>query len=108
MLSTKYAKLRGDLIVAMEAGKRAEAEAGPDRGTCNFDSPVVVLRGFQNKRVLKVMEDSGIYAFKVGTSTYEMSPHTQCQGIPRTKNAEAIRDKLKELGYESYVRYMMD
>lgn len=107
-LKGKYAKLRDDLIAALESGRAAEAATPNDGGTCNFDSPTIDLPRWQAEKIKQAAEEAGTHCYKWFGSTWVFSPRTRAQGFARTRNAVAIKDKLCEFGYESYMYYAMD
>lgn len=92
-------------VAKKEAEKYANIE---DNGTCNFDSPMVLLKGAKIKTLKEMFEEEyGVYAHYTGS--YIIGHKIMCgQGWRRTKMAEAFAAKLRELGWDAYVNYVMD
>ena len=107
-LTGKYAKLRDDLIAALAAGRSAEEKTPNDGGTCNFDSPTIDLPRWQSEKIKQAAQAAGTHCYKWFGSTWVFSPRTRAQGYARTRNAEAAKNKLCELGYQAYMYYAMD
>lgn len=111
-LTGKYAKLRDDLAEALLKGEIAEMVFGDDVGTCNFDSPTLLLPRWNTKLVEQAAMEAGTRCWKWtgswGGGRFVISPHTHSQGYPRTRNAEAVSHYLKEAGYQAGMYYMMD
>ena len=99
-LTGKYKKLRDDLIIAVEAGKKADY--GEDGGTCNFDSPSLLLPRWQEKKVQQAAKEAGISCFKwelYGGARYVFSTPTRAQGNRNCRVSEAMCKALETLGY---------
>ena len=114
-LKGKYAKLRDDIRKALILGEIAEAAdyaKGGDGGTCNFDSATLYLPRWKQALVEQAAKEAGAHCWKLGYGFWKgfflISPNTHSQGYPRTKNAEAMHDHFKSLGYTASVYYMMD
>jgi len=106
-ITGKYLKLKDDLETAQLIGREAENEYLAchyfrDGGTCNFDAPYVLIPR-ANKRV---MDKLGAYEWY--KSRFVLPVDTRCQGYGRTKNAEAMCEALKDMGYECGMYYQMD
>ena len=100
MKKEEYAKLT-------EALERAEQEAlkyadYDDGGTCNFDSPMVVLEGTSETKLEALYGEHYPKCYVIGSRLM------RGQGYRRTKMAEAFSQSLNESGFTSYVRYVMD
>ena len=113
-LKGKYAKLRDDIRKALILGEIAEAAdyaKGGDGGTCNFDSATLYLPRWKQALVEQAAKEAGTRCWKWtgwGGGRYVISPHTRCQGSPRTANAEAMCDHFNAVGYTGSVYYQMD
>lgn len=97
-LTGKYAKLRDDLIKAVEAGKKADY--GEDGGTCNFDSPSLLLPRWQEKKIKQAAKEAGIGCFKWYGARYVFSTPTRAQGNRNCRVSEAMCKALTELNYD--------
>lgn len=105
-LTGKYKKLRDDLIIAVEAGKKADY--GEDGGTCNFDSPSLLLPRWQEKKVKQAAKEAGIGCFKwelFGGARYVFSTPTIAQGNRNCRVSEAMCKALTDLGYPNVLEY---
>lgn len=110
-LTGKYAQLRDDLKKGLEAAKIA-VEANPeDGGTCNFDSPMLLLPRWKESLVQQAAAEAGTHCFAhkmFSEKMYVFSARAGGQGNSRTRAAEAMCDSLKKAGYEAYMYYQMD
>lgn len=82
-----------------------------DYGTCNFDTPQLFLTGWSAEDVRLAFDQTGMrYEVQsVGNRLcVDIYGCASGQASRRTKMAEAIRDSLKEAGYDAYVYYQMD
>ena len=100
VITGKYAKLRADLEIAKAVGREAEdrymiENNYNDGGTCNFDSPTILLPRWNKKKV------ESLGAFEWYKSRFVFSPNSRCQGYGRTVNAEAMSKALTEMGYSA-------
>ena len=111
-LKGKYAKLRDDLKIALAAGEAVENTFNFDGGTCNFDSPTLLLPRWKRELVEQAVREAGTRCFKSSSGwwngAFVISPRTHSQGYPRTKNAEEVYKILKAAGYDASVYYQMD
>ena len=111
-LTGKYAKLRNDLKIALLAGKSAERANPEDGGTCNFDSPTLILPRWRKALVKQAAKEAGSNCFEwksFGVSgEFVFSTLTGGQGNARTRNAEAVKNMLKTMGYDASMYYQMD
>ena len=98
--------LRFALLVAkVKAFDLIETE---DNGTCNFDSPTLVLpKEWSDKDIKEAFSGTGLQYYREGR-TIEIYNATNGQGFRRTIMAEAFRDSLIASGYVSHVYYQMD
>ena len=82
-----------------------------DGGTCNFDTPQLILTGWRESEIKEAFDAAGLrcYIQKSGKSyVVDVIGCTNGQGDLRTEMAEAARESLKADGYEAYVYYQMD
>lgn len=111
-LTGKYAKLRDDLKIAILAGKFAEQANPEDGGTCNFDSPTLILPRWRKALVKQAAEEAGTSCFEwksFGISgEFVFTPHARGQGNARTRNARAVMNMLKTMGYDASMYYYID
>lgn len=93
---------------AIAAIIKGEEYEGNDGGSCNLDTPLVVVpRGIKTRNV-KDSNGRELLGCSYGSGLYSVRVPLWGQGYQRTAMAEAARDRLVELGYTSYVRYIMD
>lgn len=107
-LKGRYAKLRDDLIKAIEAGKAADN--GEDGGTCNFDAPSIGGRWVISK-VRQAAKEAGTSVFRwklCGGSRYVFGVPTGGQGNRRCRVSEAMCEALKTAGYDVIEYSSMD
>ena len=108
-LKGKYAKLRDDLIVALNAAK--EADTGDDGGTCNHDAPSIKLPRWIESKVIQAAEEAGTSCFKwelYGGARYVFNPKSSGQANRRCRASEAMEKALQEAGYECVMYCQMD
>jgi len=107
MSNVRILSLRYALELAHgEAQKLKDLAAG---GTCNFDTPTLILASeWTDADVNKAFRSSGLRPYKVAKNVYHVLGAVEGQGFRRTAMAEAFRDCLVELGYNSHVYYQMD
>ena len=107
MSNVRILSLRYALELAKaEAMKLQNIEDG---GTCNFDTPMIVLPSeWRDADVNKAFMSTGLRPYKVEKNVYHVFDACHGQGSRRTAMAEAFRDCMRELGYTSYVYYQMD
>lgn len=104
-LSGKYAKLRDDLRVALQAGRDAEALNPEDGGTCNLDAVAVRLPRWHSAKVKHAAKEAGTSCFEWylwGTVSFVFTPDTTAQGNARIRNAESMKVALKAMGYDAF------
>lgn len=106
----KYAKLTEALIDALEYGAEVEKCNPEGGGTCNFDSLCLTLPHWCGKKIEQAARDAGSRAFKWNFCGVHwiFRPYTHGQGNARTRNAEAVADRMRDLGYDAGVYYAMD
>ena len=110
-LKGRYAKLRDDLRKALAAGKAAETENPEDGGTCNFDSASISLPRWRSSLVEQAAAEAGTGCFTwslFGGSRFVFSPDTRSQGNARSRNAEAMTEALRSMGYDAMDYSQMD
>lgn len=109
-LKGKYAKLRDDISKAITKAKAAITLNPEDGGTCNFDAPTVCLKGWNREKVKQAALEAGTDAYPWGMwgrIEFVFSVNAG-HGNARTRYAEAMRDSLKEAGYDAGMYYAMD
>lgn len=106
MEQDKYKRLTEDMKYALNEGKKA-VEGMEDRGTCNFDSPTLFLKGFDEGKAIAAIEAAGSGAWRY-RGEYIISPCISAQGEPRTVKAEKIASVLRLKGYDAGMYYQMD
>lgn len=110
-LNSKYQALVNDLKQANQVA--IEADPKDDGGTCNFDSPVIHLRGVRKATIQEIEKLSGIkltdfHSRFFGAGSYWIGVTTYGQANQRTVMAEAAYKFLKDKGYEVSIYYQMD
>lgn len=108
-LSGKYAKLREAFEKAYVAA--ASHQNDYDGGTCNFDRMWLHLQSHEEMRVVAAAKQAGLRAFKgnfLHKKVYFVEPPFGGQGYRRTKQAEAMCEAMKSLGYTAGMFYQMD
>jgi hypothetical protein len=100
-------KLIEDCRNAKVAGLLAVRDV-QDNGTCNLDSPYVVVKPF-GKKDEEALKQAGIHAYKSSRGYVVLG----LGGFVGQANrnmlfAEAIAKHLSDCGYEAGVQYMMD
>ncbi len=99
-------KLIEDCRNAKVAGLLAVRDT-QDGGTCNLDSPYVVVKPF-GKKDEEALKAAGVNAYKSTRGYVVLSLGFVGQANRNMLFAEAIADHLKGCGYEAGVQYMMD
>lgn len=110
-LKGKYAKLRDDISKAIKKARAAIAVDPEDGGTCNFDAPTLYLKGWNREKVQQAALEAGTDADPWGMwgrIEFVLSCGNVGQGNARTRYAEAMRDSLKNDGYDAGMYYAMD
>ena len=109
MKQTQTQKLINAIIEANKAAiAKGEEYKNNDGGSCNLDMPMVLVpRGIRTNNV-KDEQGNRLLGCGYGGGYYSVYVELWGQGYQRTAMAESASDKLRELGYHSYVRYVMD
>lgn len=108
-LTGAYAKLRDDLRAVVEVAKKKDH--GEDGGTCNFDSPAIVMRGWRESMVKQAAKEAGITVFKwnpYSNTCWVFGVPGGGQANRRSRKAEAMTDALIDLGYDAIMYSSMD
>ena len=107
MKAERILALRCALLIAYsEALKLKDVDDG---GTCNFDTPTLKLTSeWKEADVNEAFKLTGLRPYKVDEDYYHVLGAVEGQGFRRTAMAQAFRDCLVELGYNSHVYYQMD
>lgn len=104
-----YKKLEQDLIKAKEAS--IQAGTGDDGGSANMDSVFLILPRAREKKVLEAIKNAGLFCRErihwVG-SGYLIPPCGCGQGNSRNRAMEAMKQSLKDSGYEVLGFYKVD
>lgn len=109
-LSGKYAKLSEDLAAAAAYGLEVAA-GSDDGGTCNMDAAGLVLSGWIEAKVEQAAKAAGVGCFVWrlwGSKSYVFPIPCGYQGNARSAAAEAMKNMLRDLGYETTMYYQMD
>lgn len=108
-LAGQYLKLVDDLKKAAEAARPlADTEDG---GTCNFDGLELELSRWNEDKTLAAIKAAGLSGHKTSvfrTPVYVIIPPSGSKGNARTRQAEKMRDIMRDLGYNASVWYRMD
>ena len=103
----KILALRCALLIAKHESEKFKNR--DDGGTCNFDTPYIVLKGWKDGEVFQAFNLTGMQPRKDCNGVFEIVDYENfSQGLRRTAMAEAIRDSLQAQGYVAGVRYLMD
>lgn len=102
----KIHALRMALLKAIEAAKKFSTI--DDRGTSNFDTPVIKLSGWRESEIREAFLLTGVFPDVEKDGTVQILRACLGQGFRRTAMAEAFRDSLRESGYTAYVNYQID
>ena len=79
-----------------------------DNGTCNFDSPILILeKEWSDKDIREAFNGTGLQYLRE-KDTVEIYNATDGQGYRRTAMAEAFCESLRASGYNAGVDYRMD
>lgn len=108
-LTGKYAKLRDDLKAALAYGKAHEGD--DDGGTCNLDACAVKLPRWREALVERAAKEAGTHSFVWelwGSKDFVFCPDTNGQGNKRSRNADAMTDYMRQLGYDALEYSQMD
>jgi len=104
-----YKKLMEDLIEAKE--KALESVAGDDGGSANLDCLTISLPRLREEKVIETIEKSGLRTSGkhswIGQRYFIYAPYGS-QGNDNTSQIEAMRDYLKEKGYDVLIYFQID
>lgn len=104
MTSKELSKLREAMILANDYA--SAFASNNDGGTCNFDCPIVKINRLTKKQAESLpFRVSKCYG---GGGWWHVHCELYGQGYRRTAMAEAFARKMRELGFECSVQYMMD
>lgn len=109
-LSGKYAKLRDDLVTALEAASSA-AVSVEDTGTCNLDAASLLLPRWNENLVRQAAKEAGTSAFAwsaFGGKRFVFSTPSVGQARKNEVAAEAMTKALSDLGYNAFCYQQMD
>lgn len=110
-LTGKYAKLRDDLKIALEAGRTAERENPEDGGTCNFDAASIRLVRWNGEKVEQAAKEAGTGCFVwnlYGEKRFVFPTRVGGQALKNEKAAEAMTAALGSMGYDAFCYQQMD
>ena len=105
----KYFKLAEDLSVAFAAAlPMADTEDG---GTCNLDSMTLYLPRWPEGKVRTAAMHAGLDCWRktgFGQPCYVFTVPVSRQANARTRQAESMRNIMRERGYQTGMHYQMD
>ena len=93
------------LVCAKYEVQKVDCEDG---GSCNFDTPYIVLPGWSESDVEKAFKFPKLRPYKLGEQSYEILDAVEGQGFRRTAMAEAFATQLRAWGYSAGVRNVLD
>ena len=105
MKTNKILALRVALLIASKAA--TDKSNVEDDGTCNLDTPCLVLPGWTKQEIEEAFQLTGLYP-NIYNNCVHIGGVVEGCGFKRTAMAEAFRDSLKQSGYNSYVYYKID
>ena len=104
-----YEKLAKDLATAKHDTMLAIMNDNDDGGTCNFDTPILLIKGARMDKLEEAAASAGVRISKWGSGCYHIYGNFLCgQGNLRTKCAETFAKSLESNGWKTYVCYAMD
>ncbi len=107
----RYTILARDIKDAADYARRQSADVD-DGGTCNFDGCVILLPRWSAGRVIDAAEAAGLFCskgyYRGRCGEYTLDGSGNAQGYRRTAFAKALCGRLAELGYNTFVRYIID
>ena len=106
MTNEKILALRVALLKAVYAAEQKKDTE--DGGTCNFDTPCIILKGWNKTEVEEAFLLTGLRAYFEKDEVVKIFDGCEGQGFRRTAMAEAMRDSLKADKYTAFVDYRMD
>jgi hypothetical protein len=97
------------LRIALISAKKASHDVSntDDGGTCNLDMPILILPKWNKEDIELAFSGTGLWSCIEKGLVYICGATEGC-GFRRTAMAEAMRDSLKEMGYNAYVHYKID
>lgn len=103
-----YNKLEADLIKARIAAENSITN--DDEGSANLDKVAISLPGYDEEKVCKAALNAGLRSYKTDWlgKGYFISAPIGAQGNNNTRQVEAMKNILSELGYDVLVFYKMD
>lgn len=108
-MSFDYEKFTNDLIEAKE--KALESVISDDGGSANLDRLAISLPQLKEEKVVEAIKKAGLWTSGkcnwIGKRYFISAPHGS-QGNDNTRQIEAMRDYLKEKGYDVLIYYQMD
>ena len=107
-MAIDYKKLTADLIKAKAAAE--EAGKGEDGGTANLDTMTISLPRAREDKALASIKAAGLYAVKhnwIGVR-YFIYPPKCGQGNSRVRATEAMRDVMRDAGWDVLMFCKMD
>jgi len=104
-----YAKLTKDLKEAKASAIALGLTDSEDGGTCNFDTPVLIVKGARLDFLKKAAANAGVNISRWESGYYHIyGDFLWGQGNLRTRMAEAFAKSLSDNGWKAYVYYAMD
>lgn len=104
-----YEKFKNDLIEAKE--KALTSVRKDDGGSANLDRLAISLPRLREEKVVEAIKRAGLWTSGkrkwIGQRYFISAPHGS-QGNDNTSQIEAMRDCLKEKGYDVLIFYKMD
>lgn len=108
-MSFDYEKFTKDLIEAKE--KALNVVLRDDGGSANLDRLTISLPRLREEKVIEAIKRAGLWTSGkhdwIGQRYFISAPHGS-QGNDNTRQIEAMRDCLKEKGYDVLIYYHMD
>lgn len=108
ILKMNYEKLTEDLLFAKHIAIMEGANNNEDGGTCNFDTPVLVLKNANFKKLEEAFKNAGLRVYKWDCGRYHITGFACGQANLRTRMVEAFERALHDSGYTTSVYYQMD
>lgn len=108
-MSFDYQKFTNDLIEVKE--KALKSVIGDNGGSANLDRLAISLPRLKEELVIEAIKKAGLWTSGkrnwIGKRYFINAPHGS-QGNDNTRQIEAMRDYLKEKGYDVLIYYQMD
>ena len=105
------AKFTAALQAAEAAALKSIAAGGGDGGSCNFDTPYVVVPAGTRKATIEACAAKAgvrVYPHYTAPSRWMVAVSTGGQGMARTRAAEAARTAIQKAGFDASVYYAVD